>query len=85
MNGQRKILISQGGGLFPDPAPLGEVNLLFYFSLGFSACCWGLAVSALPFFKVQPQPQVLFCSAIILTSFLFRYLINNLIQFGKKK
>ena len=84
MNGQRKISISQGGGLFPDPAPLGEVKLLFYFSLGFSACCWGLAASALPFFKAQPQPQVLFCSAIMLTSFLIRYLINNLFNLEKK-
>jgi hypothetical protein len=31
-----------------------------------------LAVSALPFFKAQPQPQVSFCSAIIITSFLVK-------------
>jgi hypothetical protein len=75
MNGRPKILISQGGGLVPDPAPLGKVSPLPYFCWGFSACGWGLAVSALPFFKAQPQPQVLFCSAIIITSFLFKKLI----------
>ena len=49
MNGQRKILISQGGGLFSDPVPLGEVNSvllllgLFRLLLGFG----GLGVAFL--------------------------------------
>src|SRR3989339_155006 len=64
----------------------GQVNPMSYLvSLGFSACGWGLAVSALFFFKAQPQPQVLFCSAIIITSFLIKHLINNLTILEKKR
>ena len=69
---------------FNTPIPLGETKLSFTY-LDFLAFFLSFVAFSLFFFSgMQPQPQLLFFSAILITSFLIKRLSNNLIRSVKK-